>query len=60
MSESYDTGIIYGVVMYMTLVALMLFGGAAFWFGYRVFGAILMIGPYALLAWVAAGGRAEV
>ncbi|HTO85075.1 MAG TPA: hypothetical protein VMQ73_22830 [Methylomirabilota bacterium] len=55
MDESYDVRIMQGVVMYVLLLALLLFGGAAFWFGYRVFGAVLMAGAAALLAWVAAG-----
>jgi hypothetical protein len=48
-------GVMQGVTMYMLPVALLLFGGAAFWFGYRVFGTVLMIGMAALLAWVVAG-----
>jgi hypothetical protein len=55
MEESYDTGVISGIVMYMMLVALVLLGGAAFWFRYHVFGAILAIGAAGLLAWVVFG-----
>jgi len=54
MEEAHDIAVMQGVVMHMTLLALLLFGGAAFWFGYRVFGALLMIGAAVLLAWVAA------
>ena len=56
MEESYDVGVMQGVATYVLLLALLLFGGAAFWFRYRVFGAVLMAGAAALLAWVAAGG----
>lgn len=55
MEESYDTGVVSGTVMYMMLVGLVLLGGAAFWFRYRVFGAILAIGAAGLLAWVVLG-----
>jgi hypothetical protein len=55
MEESYDTGTISAVVMYVMLVALVFFGGVAFWFRYRVFGAILAIGAAALLVWVVFG-----
>jgi len=55
MEESYNIGVMQGVVTYVLLLALLLFGGAAFWFRYRVFGVILMVGTAALLAWVAAG-----
>ena len=55
MEESYNIGVTQGVVTYVLLLALLLFGGAAFWFRYRVFGVILMVGTAALLAWVAAG-----
>jgi hypothetical protein len=55
MDEPFDMGVMQGVMMYMTPVALLLFGGVAFWFGYRVFGTMLMIGMAALLAWVVAG-----
>jgi hypothetical protein len=55
MEESYNMGVMQGVVMYVTLIGLLLFGAAAFWFGYRVFGVILMAGDVMLLAGLAAG-----
>ena len=55
MEESYDLGVISGIVMYVMLVGLVLLGGAAFWFRYRVFGAILAIGAAGLLVWVILG-----
>jgi len=55
MEESYDAGVISGTLMYIMLVGLVLLGGAAFWFRYRVFGAILAIGAAGLLAWVVLG-----
>jgi hypothetical protein len=44
-----------GVVVYLVLLALMLLGGIALWFRYRVFGAVLMVGSAALLVWYVAG-----
>ena len=55
MEEGYDMAIMQGVVVYMMLLAFMLLGGIAFWFGYRFFGAGLMVASAALLVWFAAG-----
>jgi hypothetical protein len=44
-----------GVVMYLLLFGLIVFGGVAFYVGYRVLGVILVCGVAALLAALAAG-----
>jgi hypothetical protein len=55
MEEGYDSGVMQGVVVYMMLLAFMLLGGISFWFGYRFFGATLIVASAALLVWFAAG-----
>lgn len=55
MEGRYGLAVMQGVGVYLILLALLLLGGMAFWFKYRVFGAILAIGSAALLAWYAAG-----
>ena len=55
MEEGYDIATMQGVAVYMMLLAYMLLGGVAFWFGYRLFGAGLMVASVALLVWFAAG-----
>jgi len=55
MEEGYGMAVQQGVVVYMALLAFMLLGGVAFWFGYRVFGVGLMVVSAALLVWFAAG-----
>lgn len=50
-----DTAIMQGVVVYMMLAAFILFGGIAFWFGYRFFGAMLMVASAALFVWFVVG-----
>ena len=44
-----------GVVMYLLLFGLIVFGGVAFYVGYRVLGVILVCGVAALLAALVAG-----
>jgi hypothetical protein len=44
-----------GVVMYLLLFGLIVFGGVAFYVGYRVLGVILVCGMVALLVALAAG-----
>ena len=55
MEQGYDMGVVSGVVMYMMLAVLVILGGIAYWFGYKVFGAILLAGTIGLLAWVVSG-----
>ncbi len=55
MEEGYGMVVMQGVVVYMALLAFMLLGGVAYWFGYRVFGVGLVIVSAALLLWFAAG-----
>ena len=55
MEEEYTMDVMRGVVAYMSLLGLMLFGGVAAWQGYRVFGVGLMFVTAALLLWFAAG-----
>jgi hypothetical protein len=47
-----------GVMVYMALLAFMLLGGIAFWFGYRFFGAVLM--ARRRQAGVVCGGSADL
>jgi hypothetical protein len=44
-----------GVGMYLLLFGLIVFGGVAFYVGYRVLGVILVCGVVALLAALVAG-----
>jgi hypothetical protein len=44
-----------GVGMYLLLFALIVFGGVAYYVGYRVLGVILVLGVAALLAALMAG-----
>ena len=53
--EGYSVATMQGVVVYLALLWFMLLGGVGFWFGYRVFGAVLFVGSTALLVWYAAG-----
>ena len=55
MEEEYTMAVMQGVVVYLALLGLILFGGVAAWVGYRVFGIGLMFGSAALLVWYAAG-----
>jgi hypothetical protein len=55
MEGNYGMATMQGVVVYLMLLGLMLLGGIAFWFGYRVFGAGLMVGSAALFVWYVAG-----
>ena len=55
MEEEYNMAVMQGVVVYMALLGLMLFGGVAAWVGYRVFGVGLMFVSATLLVWLAAG-----
>jgi len=55
MEEGYSMAVIQGVVAYAVLLALILLGGIAYWFRYRVFGVMLMVGAAALLVWLATG-----
>jgi hypothetical protein len=55
MEEGYGMAVMQGVVVYMVLLAFILLGGIAFWFGYRLFGVGLIVVSAALLVWFAAG-----
>lgn len=50
-----DEVVASGIGMYLVLFALLVFGGIAFYVGYRVLGVILVGGVAALLLAVAAG-----
>ena len=54
MEERYDEAVMQGVVVYMLLLAYIVLGGVSFWFGYRFFGAMLIVISAALLVWFAA------
>ena len=58
MEEEYSMDVMRGVVAYMSLLGLILFGGIAAWQGYRVFGIGLMFVSAALLVWLVAGAPA--
>ena len=55
MEGTYSTAIMQGVTVYLMLAAFIFLGGIAIWFGYRFFGAMLMVASVALLVWFAAG-----
>ena len=55
MDAADSMAIMQGVVAYMVLLGLILLGGIAYWFRYRVFGAMLMLGAAALLVWLVVG-----
>ncbi|HEY7689969.1 MAG TPA: hypothetical protein VH835_14825 [Dongiaceae bacterium] len=55
MEEEYSMDVMRGVVAYMSLLGLMVFGGVAAWEGYRVLGIGLIVVSAALLVWLAAG-----
>lgn len=50
MDTLFSEPIASGVTMYLILLGLVLFGGIAFYVGYRAFGFILLSGSVALLA----------
>ena len=54
MEEGYGEAVMQGVVVYMLLLAYIFFGGVSFWFGYRFFGATLLVASAAMLMWFAA------
>ena len=55
MEEGYDPGVMQGVAVYMMLLLFVLLGGISFWFGYRFFGATLLVVTAVLLLWFVAG-----
>jgi hypothetical protein len=55
MDNLFSEAIASGVTMYLILFGLVVFGGIAFYVGYKVFGAILVSGSVALLAALAFG-----
>ena len=58
MEASYDVRGVHAVVVHILVIALLLLGGAAFWFGYRALGVMLVAGAAVLLAGLAAGREA--
>jgi hypothetical protein len=55
MDTLFNEAIASGVTMYLILFGLVVFGGIAFYMGYKVFGVILVSGSVALLAALGAG-----
>jgi len=55
MDEGYEMAVMQGVVVYIALLGLFLFGGLAYWFRFRILGVGLIVGSAALLVWFIAG-----
>jgi hypothetical protein len=55
MDTLFNEAIASGVTMYLILFGLVVFGGIAFYVGYKVFGVILVSGSVALLAALGSG-----
>ncbi|MGH6933766.1 MAG: hypothetical protein ACREEE_15190 [Dongiaceae bacterium] len=55
MDTWFSDAVASGVTMYLILFALVVFGGIAFYVGYRAFGIVLLCGAVLLLAALALG-----